>query len=153
VAKAASSRPKLRSFNPVTTGGVNAETARTYIREHRIIIQVTQNDPALMNVALNNAQNLLKHYEAANEKVQVEFVAYGPGLHTVRSDTSPVKERLSGFARDNPKVVFSGCGNTMANQSKQENTPISLIPEARVVPTGIGRIVELQEQGWTYVRP
>jgi hypothetical protein len=41
----------------------------------------------------------------------------------------------------------------MANQSKQENKPISLFPEARVVPTGIGRIVELQEQGWTYVRP
>ena len=146
VARAASSRP-------VTTGGIRAQTARAHVGEHRIVIQVTQNDTALMNVALNNAQNLLKHYEAANEKVQVEFVAYGPGLHMVRSDTSPVKERLSGFARDNPKVVFSGCGNTMVNQSKQENKPISLIPEARVVPTGIGRIVELQEQGWTYVRP
>jgi intracellular sulfur oxidation DsrE/DsrF family protein len=106
-----------------------------------------------MNVALNNAQNPLKHYEASNEKVQIEFVAYGPGLHMVRSDTSAVRERLSAFAQDNPKVVFSGCGNTMANQSKQENKPISLVAEARVVPTGIGRIVELQEQGWTYVRP
>jgi hypothetical protein len=59
-----------------------------------------------MNVALNNAQNLLKHYEAANGKVQVEFVAYGPGLHMVRSDTSPVKERLSGLLEITRRSCF-----------------------------------------------
>lgn len=148
-ARSDSSRQQLRSFNPVTRGGINAQIRR----EHRIVIQVTQNDPALMNVALNNAENLLKHYEAAGEKVRVEFVAYGPGLHMVRSDTSPVKDRLSALSRENEKIQFSGCGNTMANQSKQENKAISLVAEARLVPTGIGRIIELQEQGWTYVRP
>jgi len=50
-------------------------------------------------------------------------------------------------------VTFTGCGNTLAAQSKQENKSISLVPEARVVPAGIARIVELEEEGWTYVRP
>jgi intracellular sulfur oxidation DsrE/DsrF family protein len=141
VATARSSAPKLDK-----TSGVEAT-------EHRLVIQVTQNDPALMNMALNNAQNVVKHYGDKGEKVQVEFVAYGPGLHMVRSDTSPVKERLSVFALQNPTVMFSGCGNTMSAQGKQENKEISLVPEARVVPTGIARILELQEQGWSYVRP
>jgi len=141
VETAHSSAPKLDK-----TGSVEAT-------EHRIVIQVTQNDPALMNMALNNAQNLVTYYDDKAEKVQVEFVAYGPGLHMVRSDTSPVKERLSVFALKNPNVIFSGCGNTKSAHSKQENKEISLVAEARTVPTGIARIVELQEQGWTYVRP
>jgi uncharacterized protein len=69
----------------------------------------------------------------------------------VRSDTSPVKERLAMLSGKN--MIFTGCGNTMANQSKMENKEITLVPEARIVPTGIARIVELEEQGWTYVRP
>ena len=122
-------------------------------KEHRVVIQVTQNDPALMNIALNNAQNLMTHYQTKGEQVQIEFVAYGPGLHMLRNDTSPVKDRLSTFALQNPKVVFSGCGNTLNNQSKQEGKELSLVSEARIVQTGIARVMELQEQGWSYVRP
>jgi uncharacterized protein len=122
-------------------------------KKHRVVIQVTQNDPVLMNIALNNAQNLMTHYQSKGEPIEIEFVAYGPGLHMLRGDTSPVKDRLSTFALQNPKVVFSGCGNTLTNQSKQEGKEISLVSEARVVQTGIARVMELQEQGWSYVRP
>ena len=71
----------------------------------------------------------------------------------VRSDTSPVKERLTAISNSMKNVTFTGCGNTLATQSKQENKNITLVPEARLVPAGIARIVELEEQGWTYVRP
>jgi len=118
-----------------------------------VVIQVTQNDPAMMNTALNNAENLVKYYESKGEKVEVEFVAYGPGLAMVRNDTSPVKDRIASIAGSMKNVTFSGCENTMANQSKAENKQITLLSDARTVPTGIGRIVELQEHGWTYVRP
>ncbi len=120
---------------------------------HRIVFQVSQNDPAVMNLIMNNAENLSKYYQSKGETVEMEFVAYGPGLNMVRSDTSPVKDRLAALTSGTKNLVVSGCGNTMSNQSKQENKEITLLPEARVVPTGIGRIVELQEQGWTYVRP
>ena len=104
-----------------------------------------------MNMALNNAENLTKFYKDKGDKIEIEFVAYGAGLNMVRSDTSPVKERLAMLSGKN--MVFTGCGNTIANQSKMENKEITLVPEARIVPTGIARIVELEEQGWTYVRP
>jgi uncharacterized protein len=121
--------------------------------EHRMVIQVTQNDPALMNLALNNAQNLTKHYAEQEQRLRIEFVAYGPGLHMLRADSSPVKERILSLAKRAPEISFSACGNTMSAQGKQENKEIKLLPESRVVPTGIARIVELQEEGWTYVRP
>ena len=141
--------PSLAQTKIAPTAGPHA----TRKEPHRVVIQITQNDPAMMNTALNNGENLVKYYEAKGEKVEVEYVAYGPGLSMVRSDTSPVKDRLSAIAGTMKNVRFSGCENTMANQSKAENKQITLVPEAKTVPTGIGRIVELQEQGWTYVRP
>jgi uncharacterized protein len=130
-----------------------SQTHSSWNKIHRVVIQVTQNDPAVMNTALNNAENLVKFYTDKGEKIEVEFVAYGAGLNMVRSDTSPVKERLAAISSHMKNVTFTGCGNTLANQSQQENKTITLVPEARVVPTGIARIVELEEQGWTYVRP
>jgi intracellular sulfur oxidation DsrE/DsrF family protein len=120
---------------------------------HRVVIQVTQNDAAVMNLALNNAENLVKFYQDRGEKIEIEFVAFGAGLNMVRSDTSPVKERLKAIGGGTKNIVFSGCDNTLTNQSKMENKEISLVPEARLVPAGIARVVELEEQGWSYVRP
>lgn len=119
---------------------------------HRVVFQVTQNDPQVMNVALNNIDNMTKYFADKGEKVEVELVAFGAGLHMLRSDTSPVKARLTALA-GKKGVTISGCDNTIANQSKQEDHLVTLVPEARVVPTGIARVVELQEQGWSYVRP
>jgi hypothetical protein len=125
----------------------------TWNKSHRVVMQVTQNDPALMNLALNNAENLTKFYKDKGEAVQIELVAYGAGLNMVRSDTSPVKDRLAAMMGSMKNVTFTGCGNTLANQSKQENKEITLVPEAHLVPAGIARVVELEEQGWSYVRP
>ena len=122
-------------------------------KQHRVVIQVSENDPKIMNLALNNAENLAKFYEQSGEAAQIEIVAYGPGLNMVRSDTSPVKDRLAALVGRPQPITFTGCGNTMSAQSKQEGKELTLLPETRLVPTGIGRIVQLQEQGWTYIRP
>lgn len=120
---------------------------------HRIVFQISSNDPAVMNLVMNNAENLAAYYESKGESAQMEFVAYGPGLAMLRNDVSPVKDRLATLTGKNRNLVVSGCGVTMANQSKAESKEVTLVPQARIVPTGIGRIVELEEQGWTYVRP
>ena len=39
---------------------------------HRIAVHVDQNDPAVMNLALNNVQNLKKYYAGKGEKVIVQ---------------------------------------------------------------------------------
>jgi len=134
--------------------GPSSKPAQTMSKvPHRVVIQISQNDPAMMNTALNNAENLTQYYKARGETVEIEFVAYGPGLSMLRSDTSPVKDRLAHMSSSMKNVTFSGCGNTMATQSKQESQTVTLLPEAHIVPTGVARIVELQEQGWSYVRP
>jgi intracellular sulfur oxidation DsrE/DsrF family protein len=119
----------------------------------KVVVQVNEDDPKGMNFALNNVQNLIAYYKEKGEKVQIEVVAFGPGLHMLRQDTSPVKDRVTAIAAANPEVQFSACSNTLANMTKQEGNKPPLVSEAKPVVSGVGRIVELQKQGYIYLRP
>jgi intracellular sulfur oxidation DsrE/DsrF family protein len=124
-------------------------------KPHRIAIQVDQNDPQVMNLALNNATNVIEYYRGKNEEVEVDVVAYGPGLHMLRADTSPVQDRVKRL-KDMAfpgKIQFSACNNTKQGMEKAEGHAISILPDASIVPSGVVRLMELQEQGWSYVRP
>ncbi|RXT53256.1 hypothetical protein B6S44_17330 [Bosea sp. Tri-44] len=122
-------------------------------KPHRLILQVNTNEAAMMNLALNNAANVAQYYQDLGEKVEIEVVTFGPGLHMLRDDTSPVKARIKAMTASTPAISFKACGNTQGNMSKAENKEIALIPEASVVKSGVVRVIELQEKGWTYVRP
>ena len=122
-------------------------------KTHRLVLQVNTNDPALMNLALNNATNVEQYYKDVGEKVSIEIVTFGPGLHMLRDDTSPVKARIKSIAQGTQSISFKACGNTQANMSKAEDKEIPLVAEAKVVKSGIVQLMKLQEQGWTYVRP
>jgi intracellular sulfur oxidation DsrE/DsrF family protein len=125
------------------------------VKTHKIAIQVDQSDPALMNLVLNNVANVLQYYHSKGEQAQVEVVAYGPGLNMLREDKSPVKARLTQIEKVAfpSKVTFSACHNTMKAMEKKEGHAIQIVPEAHVVPAGVVRLTELQEQGWSYIRP
>ena len=120
---------------------------------HKVAIQVNQNDKAVMDLALNNARNVIDYYKGKGETVAIEIVTYGPGLHMLRADTSPVKDRIAPMALENPNIVFIACANTQANQSKAEGKPVTLLSEAKVLPSGVVRLIELQKQGYAYIRP
>src|ERR1700730_16080625 len=78
---------------------------------HRVAIQVNQNDKAVMELALNNAKNVIEYYASKGETVAVEIVTYGPGLHMLRSDTSPVQDRIKQIADSSfpSSIKFSAC--------------------------------------------
>ena len=120
---------------------------------HRLILQVNTNETPMMNLALNNATNVAQYYKDLGEKVAIEIVTFGPGLHMLRDDTSPVKERIKAISESTPSISFKACGNTRENMGKAESKEIPLIAEAKVVKSGVVRVMELQEKGWSYVKP
>ena len=122
-------------------------------KEHRLVLQVNSNDAAAMNLTLNNATNVTEYYKGLGEKVQIEGVTFGPGLHMLREDTSPVKARIEEMALSTPEVSFKACGNTQEKMQKAENKSIPIIKQAEVVKSGVVRVMELQEKGWAYVKP
>jgi intracellular sulfur oxidation DsrE/DsrF family protein len=119
----------------------------------KVAVQVSQNDTATMNMALNNARNIIDQYKSQKKKVEIEMVAYGPGLHMLRADTSPVKDRIATMSLEHPNLHFVGCANTQANQSKAEGKKVELLKEATLTPSGVVLLIELQEKGYAYVRP
>jgi hypothetical protein len=124
-------------------------------KPRHIAIQVDQNDPQVMNLVLNNATNVIEYYRAKKQDVDIDIVAYGPGLHMLRADTSPVRDRIKRL-KDiafPSKVQFSACNNTKQGMEKAEGHAISIVPEATLVPSGVVHLMELQEGGWSYLRP
>jgi intracellular sulfur oxidation DsrE/DsrF family protein len=122
---------------------------------HRITMQVDQNDPQVMNLLLNNANAVIEYYRDKNEDVDIDIVAYGPGLHMLRADDSPVQDRIKRL-KDMVfpgKIQFSACNNTKQGMEKAEGHAIAILPEASIVPSGVVHLMELQEQGWSYVKP
>jgi intracellular sulfur oxidation DsrE/DsrF family protein len=130
-----------------------AKAAAPATAQHKVAIQVDQNDKAVMDLALNNVKNILEYYKAKGETVAVEVVTYGPGLHMLRADTSPVKDRIAPMSMENPNLTFIACANTQANQSKAEGKQVTLLSEAKVMPSGVVRLIELQKVGYAYIRP
>lgn len=120
---------------------------------HKLAIQVSDNDPGTMTKVLNVVANAAKSFQAEGIPYEIEVVAFNAGLHLFRSDTSPVLDRVQGFTASVPDVTFSACGNTIAGMTKNEGTAPPLIDSAQVVPAGVIRLMELNDQGYTVLRP
>ena len=88
---------------------------RTDKKPHRLILQVNSNEPAMMNLALNNATNVAQYYKDLGENVTIDVVTFGPGLHMLRDDTSPVKARIKAISESTPSISFEACSNTREN--------------------------------------
>jgi intracellular sulfur oxidation DsrE/DsrF family protein len=127
--------------------------ARAGEKVHKVALQITDNDPEKMNAVLNIATNISRYYADKGEPVEIQVVAFNAGLHMLRDDTSPVKERLQSFAQGMPNVSFKACNNTLQAMIKREGKPITIVSTAAIVPSGAIALVELSESGWTIIRP
>ena len=121
---------------------------------HYVAIHVDESDPQVQNMALNNAVNVSNYYDAQGDEVIIELVAYGPGVHMFRSDTSPVSQRIEAMQLEMDNLSFAACGNTLrAMNARMESGEVELIAGVDVTPSGVVRLIELQEQGYAYIRP
>ena len=119
---------------------------------HKLAIQVAENNPQVMNLALNNARNAAEHFKAQGDDVTIVVVTFGPGLHMLRNDTNPVKQRIATTILEYANITFVACANTQANMSKQESKPIDLITDAKVEPSGVVHLMDLKGRGYAYLR-
>jgi len=113
--------------------------------QNRVVMQVSDGDQGKWNLALNNAHNLQSDLGAAN--VQIEIVAYGPGIAMLKRDSS-VSARIDEALTSGVKIV--ACENTMRGQKL---TQADMLPSIGYVGAGVVEIMQRQQQGWAYLRP
>lgn len=111
----------------------------------KVVIQVSDADPAKWNLALNNAKNIQTDLGAAN--VDIEIVAYGPGIDMLKLD-SPVSGRVGDASVAGVKII--ACENTMRGQKL---TRADMLNGIGYVPAGVVELMSRQQQGWAYIRP
>jgi intracellular sulfur oxidation DsrE/DsrF family protein len=111
----------------------------------RVVVQVSEADPARWNLVLNNVKNLQDDLGA--DKVRVEIVAYGPGIGMLKFD-APTNSRVSELVKAG--VTIDACENTMRNQKLAR---ADMHPNVSYVPAGVVQIVKRQQEGWAYLRP
>jgi intracellular sulfur oxidation DsrE/DsrF family protein len=120
-------------------------SANASAQANRIVIQVSDNDPAKWNLALNNARNIQTELGASN--VAIEMVAYGPGINMLKMD-SAVGGRIDEALASGVKVV--ACENTMRGAKL---TKPDMLDKIGYVPAGVVELMQRQQQGWAYLRP
>ena len=143
----------MKAISAALLATMLATSAMAEGETHYVAFHVDENDPQVMNMALNNVQNITTYYESQGDTVVVELVAYGPGLNMFVADKSPVAERISSMALEMENLSFAACGNTHRAMEARAGTSVPLMEEATVVPSGVVRLVELQEQNYAYIRP
>ena len=119
----------------------------------KVAIHVDEDNVSTMNMVLNNAANIEKYYSDKGEEVVIEIVTYGPGLNMLREDVSPVKDRIAQMALEYDNLTFSACLNTVEAVKQKTQKDVPLVAEASTVPSGAVRLMELQSQGYSYLRP
>jgi intracellular sulfur oxidation DsrE/DsrF family protein len=116
--------------------------------EHRIVLQLSDNDPKKQALVISVAYNLLKFYDP--DKVAIEVVTFGPGIDLLRPDNSNRKLVESLVAQG---VRFDVCLNTVDTIERDTGKRPEFIPVAIPVQVGVGQILSLTENGYTLVRP
>jgi len=111
----------------------------------KVVLQVSESDPAKWNLALNNAKNI--QTDLAPPNVDIEIVAYGPGIGMLKAD-SVVGNRVDEAIAAGVKVV--ACENTMR---AQKLTQTDMLNKISYVQAGVVEIMQKQQQGWAYIRP
>jgi hypothetical protein len=116
--------------------------------EHKIVLQLSDNDAKKQALVISVAYNLLKAYDP--DKVAIEVVAFGPGIDLLRTESSNRKLVESLIAQG---VRFDVCLNTVDTVERETGKRPEIIPAATAVQVGVGQIMHLTENGYTLVRP
>lgn len=129
----------------VLLAGADAAQAQASAPRSKVVIQISDGNPANWNLALSNVRNIQADLGAAN--VDIEVVAYGPGIDMLKLD-SPLANRVGEATAAGVKIM--ACENTMHGQHLTRG---DMLDGIGYVKAGVVEIMLRQQQGWSYIRP
>jgi len=119
--------------------------ATALAEKQKLVIQVSDNDLAKWDLALNNARSV--QADLGKESVEIEIIAYGPGLRMLMRESTVSPRLAEALSAD---ITLLACENTM------QSTKVSkadLYQGIGFVNAGVTHIMKRQREGWIYVRP
>lgn len=146
-------------FNPLSNSGITADNTFQYIanyanvdhKERRIILHIDSSDIKVVDTALNEANQLLASYRAANTPMKLEVVTNKSAINILRPDISPYIKQIQTLIDDHDVEVYA-CERSIMKAHKKEGVEIVLLPGVRTDKTARELIPERLERGWVYIR-
>jgi len=116
--------------------------------DHNVVYQCNKADKKYHDSVLFSATEILRKY---GDNVSIVVVAFGPGIHLVgkeplRHVSEEAKQKIKSMA--DYGVKFHACGNTMKALGWTKD---DLYDFVEVVQVGAADLIELQEQGYSYI--
>ncbi len=71
----------------------------------------------------------------------------------LRNDLSPVKDRIAEVRQSVPGLTLTMCNNSRMGAERREGREVPVMEGVQIVPAGIVRVMELQEEGYVYAKP
>lgn len=115
---------------------------------HKLVIQMNKRNPDLQAEVISNIVNISKFYGVDN--VEIELVAYGPGIYFITKQ-SEFRKRIESLMMQD--VTFTACGDTLKTIKRIKGIDLDLIDDVEVVKNGVPRMMWLQEHGYSYLSP
>ena len=121
----------------------------SFAADRKMAIQLNSSDPLTQKMALLNARNLKA--VIGKDNIDVEIVVYGPGLNILKmekTNSSRIRDLMDRYG-----VKVSICEGTLKGYAKRHGAEPNIIDGVTRVKTGAIRLLELQEDGYAYMRP
>jgi intracellular sulfur oxidation DsrE/DsrF family protein len=130
-----------------------ASPTRAADARHHLLVHVDSPDPDVMVEALHNATNAIDTVRKRGSTVAVEIVANGRGTVMFVETLSPVTDEIRRIHAAYPDLVMSACAISLSHIEAARKEKLTVMPDARIVPSGAVRIMELEERHWAYLKP
>ena len=116
--------------------------------EHKVVLQLSENDPKKQGLVVSVANNLMKFYDP--DKVAIEIVAFGPGIDLLKPD-NPARKAVESLVAQGVRIDI--CLNTVDTIERETGKRPEFLSVATPVQVGVAQILHLTENGYTLVKP
>jgi intracellular sulfur oxidation DsrE/DsrF family protein len=128
-------------------------TATTVATENqKVLFHVNSGETEDMRDALNEVDQLLRHYASTGQLAEIEVVTNGQAITMLDADNSPFRNRIERMIRKHNNLTFVACQNSIEQTKADQSLAIRMIPGTVVIDSGVAQIMRRQHQGWAYIQ-
>ncbi len=118
----------------------------------KVLVHLSSADEAAALNTLGNLEQMLAEYRSKGEPVLVEVIANGGGVKLLGPDTPAIAERIAHLSASYDNLSFAACRNTIEQLQLTEGARIQLLPEVKLIDSGVVEVIRRQRDGWAYIR-
>ncbi len=118
----------------------------------KVLVHLSSADPQAALNTLGNLEQMLADYRKRGEPVRVEVIANGDGIKLLGPGTPAIAGRIAALTREYDNLSFAACRNTLEQLQLTEGRHIRLIPQVRLIDSGVVEVIRRQKEGWAYIR-